>query len=321
MAKTPGGFRAALLIGWIALGAAGVLFARSKSIPAWTALPFIAAFLLAYSFYLVPAFPKMRDRLAGKPLALYLAGAALLPYLVSCLGAVEFHWWGLVRIAALPGVLGLWYVVLPAVPIVDLAFLALIPLILLGKYFDPVYATHDPTMQKYAVFLGHLTLISLSITVLLVKRRVRDLGYGFVPSRVDWRVGVMHYLYFLAVGFPLALLLKAVSFTAPDPAWKIAGTFLGFLWVVALSEEFFFRGVLQDWIEMWTWSRTGALAIASVLFGLVHLGFRGFPNWRWALVVTVLGWLCGRARYQAGTIRAGVVTHALAVATWQGFFR
>ena len=61
--------------------------------------------------------------------------------------------------------------------------------------------------------------------------------------------------------------------------------------------------------------------ITSAVFGLVHLGFGGqFPNWRWVAVATVLGWCCGHARNQAGGIRAGVVTHALAVATWRGFF-
>ena len=53
--------------------------------------------------------------------------------------------------------------------------------------------------------------------------------------------------------------------------------------------------------ENWTWSRTAALIITSILFGLIHLGFRGFPNWRWALVASILGWCCGRARNQAGT--------------------
>jgi hypothetical protein len=62
------------------------------------------------------------------------------------------------------------------------------------------------------------------------------------------------------------------------------------------------------------------LLIASLVFGGVHLWFRMFPNWRWALLAGVLGWFCGRARNQAGSIRAGMVTHALAVATWRGFF-
>jgi membrane protease YdiL (CAAX protease family) len=280
----------------------------------------IAAFLVAYPFYLVPAFPAVRDRLGGLTLTAYLGAAALLPYMVTCLGVVQFRWTGVLRLAILAGALGLWYVVLPRRAVFDVAFLAFIPAVLLGKYFDPVYVAHDPALTKYVVFLGHVTLISLAVTVLLLERRVRDFGYGFVPNGKEWRIGGRHYLYFLAIGFPLALVLKVVRLVPPDPAWKIAATFLGFLWVVALSEEFFFRGVLQHWIEEWTWSPAAALAITSVLFGMVHLGFRGFPNWRWAIVATVLGWLCGRARNQAGTIRAAVVTHALVVATWQGFF-
>ncbi|MBZ5723720.1 MAG: CPBP family intramembrane metalloprotease [Acidobacteriia bacterium] len=160
----------------------------------------------------------------------------------------------------------------------------------------------------------------MAVMALMVERRVHETGFGLAPSWKEWRIGALHYLYFAAIGFPLALLLKAVRFGAPRPIWYIAATFLGTLWVVALSEEFFFRGVLQQWLEEWRWNRKAALAIASAAFGLVHLGFRGFPNWRWSLIVAVLGWFCGRARNQAGSIRAGMVTHALAVTTWRAFF-
>jgi membrane protease YdiL (CAAX protease family) len=124
----------------------------------------------------------------------------------------------------------------------------------------------------------------------------------------------------LAICLPLALLLKATHPRVPAPLWADIGTFFGFLWVVSLSEEFFFRGTLQPWIEAWTRSRGGALAITSVIFGLAHLPFRGFPNWRWAAVAAVLGFFCGRARNQAGSIRAGVVTHAMVVTAWRAFF-
>jgi membrane protease YdiL (CAAX protease family) len=122
----------------------------------------------------------------------------------------------------------------------------------------------------------------------------------------------------------VAFALQAVRWReTPQPVWAIAGTFLGFLWVIALSEEFLLWGVLREWVEEWRGSRAVAVAICSVIFGLVHLPFGGagrFPNWRWAFVAAVLGLFVGRARNQAGGIRAGVVTHALAVATWRGFF-
>jgi len=281
----------------------------------------VAAFLVAYPFYLVTAFGDLRERLAGRRFPLYLLASAVLPYLVSCLGAVEFHWLGLARMAALALMMGLWYLVLPQRAAVDLLFLALIPAILLGKYFDAVFTTADPSWRRYAVVLGHVILIQLAVMVLLVARRTGDFGYGFVPAARDWRIGGLHYLYFVLIGSPLALLLKAVKLSPAAPAAEIAGFFFGSLWVLSLSEEFFLRGVFWHWIEEWSGSRSVAHAVSSAVFGLMHLWFRAFPNWRWAALATVLGWLCGRARIQAGNIRAGVVTHTLVVTTWQAFFR
>lgn len=318
MAKSLAGFRAALLIGWTALSVAGVLYARLKGIPNWAALPALAAFLVEYPFYLVPAFPGLRERLAGGRMPGFLVASAALPYLVCCCGAMHFQWGGFVRLVALALALGLWHVVLPAVAVADLAYLALIAAVLLGKYFDPIYRALYPDLDL--AILGHLALIQIAAMALMLERRVHETGYGFLPNWQEWRIGALHYLYFLPVGFPLALALKAMHLAPPAPLWKIAGTFLGILWVVALSEEFFFRGVLQPWIEEWTWSQPVALAITSVLFGLVHVGFRGFPNWPWVLVAAALGWFCGRARNQAGNIRAGMVTHALVVTTWRAFF-
>ena len=320
MAKSLGGFRAALLVGWVALGAAGVLYARFKGIPGWAALPALAAFLIAYPFYLVPAFPALRERLSGRWLFGYLAGCAMLPYLVCSLGAVEFHWSALGRLAAMALVFSLWYVVLPVHPATDLAFLAFFPIVLLGKYFNSIYVPLYPPLKDIIV-LGHISLIEIVVMVLLLVRRVDEAGYGFVPNSGSGESGRCTSCIFALVGLPLALLLHAVRFAPMAPLWKIAATFVGVLWVLSLSEEFFLRGVLQQWMEEWTRSRAVALAITSCVFGLVHLWLGGrFPNWRWVMVAGILGWFCGRARNQAGSIRAGMVTHALVVTAWRAFF-
>ena len=324
MNNSPGGFRAALGIGWVALGAAGILYARAKSIPVPAALPVIAAFLIAYPFYLVTGFPAMRERLAGPRLKWFLLAAVVLPYLVCCCGATEFHWYNLVRVAALALTTSLWYVVLPGgrprvlSVLADLSFLAIFPAVLLGGYFDSIY---PPYLGQKLNVLGHVTFLPVFVLVLMLERRVRETGYGFVPDRREWRIGILHYLYFLPIGGAVAFLLHVVKPHQPAALWKIAGEFLGFLWVISLSEEFLVRGVLQQWIEDWTGNRSAGLVMASVVFGLAHLGFPGFPfpNWRWALVAGILGWFCGRARNQAGSIRASAVTHALVVTTWRAF--
>ena len=99
-----------------------------------------------------------------------------------------------------------------------------------------------------------------------------------------------------------------------------AATFLGILWVVALSEEFFFRGLLQQWMTQWTGSAAAGLAGTSIVFGAVHLGFRGFPNWKFAVAAATAGWFYGRAYQQARSIRASMVTHALVVTLWRALF-
>jgi membrane protease YdiL (CAAX protease family) len=301
------------------LAAAGVLYARSKNIPGWAAFPLLAAFLVEYPFYLVLAFPTLRERLGGVNLPVYVLVTALLPYAFVCLGPVRFDWEGLVHLLALASAIGLWNLVLPPRPVFDLGFLVLVPSVLLGGYFETIFRPVYPFRGELA-FLGHFILIQTSIVVLMQGRRVKDVGFGFVPTWREWRIGALNYFYFVIVAFPLALALQAVRWGPGRPVWTIAGTFVGYLWVVALSEEFFFRGILLDWIEDWTRSRNVALAVTSVAFGLVHLWFRGFPNWRWVIVAGLLGWACGRARLQAGGIRAGVVTHSLVVATWRAFF-
>lgn len=317
MTQSLGGFRAALLAGWIALSAAGMLYARSKGIPAWVAIPIVAAFLIEYPFYLVPGFAEVR-RLFERRLPWFLVGSFVAPYLVYASNTGQFRWWALVQLAALATVLSLWYRILPSKALADVAFLVLAAVVVLRGYFDAIYTS--PVRGVHLEILGHLALTRLCAMVMLIDRRVPGIGYGLLPSLAEWRIGVRHFLYFLIAGVPLAWGMRLVHLGPGMPVWKIAATFLGMLWVVALAEEFFFRGLLQQWITQWTRRPAMALAAASILFGALHLGFRGFPNWRFALAAAVAGWFYGRAYQQAQSIRAGMVTHALVVTLWRAWF-
>jgi membrane protease YdiL (CAAX protease family) len=328
MAKTFGGFRAALLAGWMVLGVAGIVFARAKGIPLAAALPVVAAFLAEYPFYLVAGFPAERQRLTNihimyrgrisRALPAILTGSLVLPYLLCSLGGIQFEWLALIRLASLGLALSLWYVILPAVAALDAAFLALVGWVTLGHYFDTIYPRF---FGQHLEALGALGLLHVVALTLMLERPITETGWGFWPDRREWTVGARHFLFFLILGGPLAIALGATRLAAhPAHLLVVIGIFIGALWVSSLAEEFLFRGVLQQWIEDWTGSARAALLLASVVFGLAHLWFRGFPNWRWVPVAAVLGWMCGRARNQAGSIRASAVTHALVVATWRAFF-
>jgi membrane protease YdiL (CAAX protease family) len=315
MNKPRGAFLATLLIAWIALGAAGIVYAHEKDIAIAVAGPMVAAFLVETPFYLVAGFAGMRERLAGPRLPAWLLISAVLPYIACCCGAFPFNWTALVRLIAMALVLIFWFRVLPSNPVVDLGYLAIIGAIIISGFLVSIY----PPYRKIPLeIVGHITVVQIAVMVTLLDRRVPETGFGFWPTGSEWRAGFLHFLYFVALAVPLNLFLHATHLVSPRAPWKVAGTFFGALWFQALSEEFLFRGLLQPWIEALTNQRTLALFLTSAIFGLIHYRWNG--GWKWALTVAVLGWACGHARNQTGGIRAGVVTHSLVEAAWRAFF-
>lgn len=185
---------------------------------------------------------------------------------------------------------------------------------LLFKAFRPFY---PPAGELRMEFLGQLMWIRTTVITVLRDLEPESAGFGFWPEARQWKTGFRYFVLLLPVAFGLAW---ATGFARPalpeEPllmaAARAVATFFGILWVVALSEEFFFRGILQPRIGLWA---------ASALFGLAHLGFREFPNWRFAIVAGAAGVFYGLACRAGGGIRASMVTHALTVAAWRTFFR
>jgi membrane protease YdiL (CAAX protease family) len=95
---------------------------------------------------------------------------------------------------------------------------------------------------------------------------------------------------------------------------------LGLYLAVALPEEMFFRGILQNLLRESLRQPWLARIAAAAVFGCSHLGNRGFPNWRYTLVAGVAGWFYGRAYDQERSVVAAAVVHALVILTWRVFF-
>ena len=242
-----------------------------------------------------------------------------MPYLIYSIPTTAFDPRAFFALAALTGAIAFWYVVLPPRPASDAAILLLIGAALLTRFFAGVYQTPIPPIR--IDILGKLMLLRLAAMAMLSLRKVGRVGFGFVPNAFDIRIGLTYFVYFVPIGFPLALAIGLVRFE-PAPNWPLtaAATFFGILWVVALLEEFLFRGLLQQWMKAWSGSRMFALVATSILFGLCHLPFRSFPNWRFALVAAVAGLFYGAAYERAQGIRAAMVTHALVVTLWRTLF-
>ena len=310
--------------GWIILGAAAWIYARRKGIPEWTALPVTAAFLIEFLFYLFPGFEASRDWLAGfsKPLAAWiLTGSAIAPWLVYSLATGEARATALAALLLITLVVSFWYIVLPAAPLVDALFLIALSAIYLSKWFDWIYLSPIPKQPLSP--LGHAMLIRTGALAILILRGNAKAEFRFLPNRSEWMTGLTYFALALPIVAVVYWALGLATLRAhPLNALQALGTFFGVLWVVALSEEFFFRGLLQQWLEGWTGNAAAALITASAVFGSAHLGFhRIFPNWRWAIVAGILGVLLGLAWRKARSVQASMVTHALIVTVWRVFLQ
>jgi hypothetical protein len=287
----------------------------------------LVAAAIEASLYVASGFPAARDRVRRLPRkSLWLSASTLPAYLIYSLGMGTFTWKALLVLAALAAIVSFWYRLLPANLLTDAGFLAVIAPGLLTGLIPFLY----PPLSKQlrTDYVGHIMWLRLSYwAVLTVRDRADskgDFGFGFLPRRADWKIGAA---YFAACVPVAAAVLRAVQpMRLKDHlTWSVTplvaiGTFFGLLWVVALSEELFFRGLLQPQISKLLGGAVQGLVATSVLFGLVHLGFGGrFPNWRMVLLAGILGLFCGRAAQVAGSIRAGMVTHALVVTLYRVF--
>jgi len=320
-------FLTTLSLVWIAACIGAYVYSHQQHISSTVALAVVPAFLVELAFYLVPGFASVRktfDALGSKALrASLLAASCLIPYLIEALSTRAFRLASFAELVTLVLVAAFWYVWISRGTLADLLFLGFMAAAYLSKQFDHIFGLPAPHVALG--ILGQLMWIRLGLMAVLSLRSLDDERFGFIPTRDEWRIGAKHFLYFLPIGAVLVYLVQLGQFHLhPRSWWAFAAvlvlTFLGILWVVSLAEEFFFRAFLQRVLASGTHSQTAGLLIAAVLFGLAHLPFRRFPNWRLAIVATALGFFCGLSLLRARSVRASMVTHALVATTWRVFF-
>lgn len=299
---------------------AAVIVVQTQNIGLRIVLPALAAVLLEAALYATLAFEEIRCRWRWQWVALL----APVPYLLYTLplGLASFSSAAvLVIIAACASA---WFRILPRGRAADFAYLLLVAAPLLFKLFPLIYPRAHEDLRLD--FLGQLMWIRAAVLAVLHDRPQRGIHFGFIPTRQEWLTGLKWFAIALPPVLGLVIWTGFASLAIPQaPWWKTAGvaigTFIGILWVVALSEEFLFRGLLQQWFEEITGRRWLALAAASILFGAVHLGFRGFPNYRFAAIAALAGVFYGMAFAKGDGIRAAMVAHASMVAVWRTLFR
>jgi uncharacterized protein len=316
----------ALPLFWAACIAAGYFYTQNKGVP-WEVARLVApAFLLEATLFLALGIERWRLKLEKLPagaVAGLLTVAAVAPYCAAALPTHTFHWGSFLSLALMAAVISLWYIALPHNPGTDLGLLAVLAAVMLSKVFGMLYLRPHPSLALEA--LGQAMLIRTGLFAMLSIRRVKGVGFGFWPSGPEWRIGVVHFLIFLPLAAGLAWWIGFAAPQAPRTIWwetlsLLLLTFFGVLWVLALGEEFFFRGLLQQWITSWLRNEWAGLILTALLFGSAHFWYRQFPNWRFAALAALAGLFYGLAFRRAKSIRASMVTHALTVTAWRVFF-
>ena len=298
----------------------------------------LPAFWLETSFYLASMFESTREafaritagraggerRKAQRSQAALLWLSSLLPYLVFSFGTGTFVRNAFYLLALLTAVLSFWYAVAPRRLTYDIGFLVIAAAPILLRVFTRIYFA--PDLHVHIDVLGHLMWIRIGVLALLVLRGWEPGAFSLWPATSEWRSGLLWFGVFVLPIMALALGLHDVRFEPLHGVWwqnagVAIGTFFGALWVIALGEELFFRGVLQRaFLDAWR-SPVVAVLLSAALFAAVHLWFHQFPNWRRACVVALMGIACGIAYWRTGSVRAPMVTHAMVVTTWRVFFR
>jgi uncharacterized protein len=288
------------------------------------ALALYACLLLLLAFYLAAGFSASRcwliERLHGIRGASACLVIFLLPYLIYAAGTGDFRWSALTRLFAFAVVpLGLS----GAIPLTHPRQMTWQDALILMWMMTPVFAGQIAGIWNVPVnldFMVRLFLVGVGSWSFLIFRRVEDSGYEFRLTSDTPRDVFRNLGGFMAIGLPLGFALHFITW---NPQWHgvpaFASDFTVIFLFVAITEELFFRGLLQNLLEGSFRSRYGAQAVTAVLFGLSHIRHAPFPNWRYVALATIAGWFYGSAYRRHRSLMASAITHALVDTLWRTF--
>ncbi len=169
--------------------------------------------------------------------------------------------------------------------------------------------------------LPKLYAADVALYLYVVIRRPEGMGYSFAPTRPAVLTGFREWAYFAPFGIGLGRALKFIHFHSgmPSAATAVGTVFVTFL-LIAIPEEMFFRGILQNLLET-RLGRTRALIVAALIFGLSHFNKGAMFNWRYVLLATIAGVFYGRAWRAQRELLASATAHTAVDVVWSLWFK
>ena len=288
-------------------------------------LPIAIAAALALLPYLAAAFfGGWMTRSSPKlPNTVHILQPAVLcvPYLLVSISAGVFRWYWLALYALLPVAIAAlmldarrvdpeqrgnwrdWLVLIGVGLAVDL------------RWFEAAWPAHLAVFNK-------VLLLDAGIYGLMAMRRLNGVGFDLRLRLRDVGFGLREFCFYAPVAILLGLAMGFLHGHALWPSWQqLGGAYLFTFFFIAVPEELFFRGWIQNLLERRV-GRGWALAITAVLFGLSHWNKRTTSfNWQYVLLAALAGVFYGRAWRRERRVGASAITHATVDTVWSIWLR
>ena len=289
-----------------------------------TAPNLIAAILTLIPFLAAAFFP---GRIAGWPrrwplwAKLSAPTPLCIPYVLVTVAGGDFHWRWFALYALLPDAMAalLWWAgradAAQRGDWRDFLVLAVLGLAVDLRWFEAAWPAHLAVFNK-------ILLLDAGIYAFRAVRQLEGVGFDLRLRTTDLGIGLREAAFYTPIAVALGL---ALGFLHAHGVWPGVGA-IALAWIftfffIAVPEELFFRGWLQNLLER-RMGRYPALLLTAALFGLTHFNKRAaYFNWRYVLLAAIAGIFYGRAWRSRRRVGASTVTHATVDAIWSLWLR
>lgn len=267
---------------------------------------------------------RLRAALTNRVTRVLAAGLVLIPYLIYALPRSEFRWTFCLAFLSLSiGASAVFELfppggTRPSTPTLcwqDILVLAAVGFPIEFGWFRGAFPHNGLDA------LSRLVVVDSALYAFLVVRGLDGVGYDFRPHVRDLLIGLRELLFFAPIVIGLGIVLHFITpHGGMPPGVTALSSLLVTFFFVAIPEELFFRGLLQNLLEERV-GRQGALGMSAVIFGLSHFN-KPLPfNWRYVLLATIAGIFYGRAWRDRRRLLSSATTHTLVDVLWVLWFR
>ena len=296
---------------------------QNNSVYPFSPLIAIAAVLALAPYLAAGFFPARAAGCAQRiPVWAQVLSPSLLcvPYLLVTLSSGTFSWAWLGLYATLPAVIAAVLIGAGGTrsgwP--EFLILAVLGLAVDLRWFEPAWPAHLAVFNK-------VLLLDAGIYGFVAVRNLDGVGFDLRLRVRDLTTGLREFVFYLPVALALGLglgFLHLHPFGSIGPVTlQFAGAWIFTFFLIAVPEELFFRGWLQNLLER-RMGRWPALVTTSILFGLSHFNKRALHfNWRYVLMAAIAGVFYGRAWRRDRRVGSSAVTHATVDSVWSLWLR